>query len=125
MGIIGTGVDIIEIERIDRAVSRSGRFMDIVFTAGEREYFKSRGNKPCHIAGNFAAKEAVVKSLGTGFRGMRWQDIEITRDSLGKPLTLLHGEAAAAAERAGILAIRISISHSRDYAVAVAVAEGD
>lgn len=125
MAIINTGIDIIEIERIKNAVERSSKFLDKVFTHDENSYFKSRNNSVCHIAGTFAAKEAVSKALGTGFSVFGWKDIEVKRDSKGKPFVSLHGHAKELAFSAGIICIHISISHSRDYAVAVAVAEGD
>lgn len=125
MSIIGTGIDIVEISRISRALDRTARFLSRVFTSCEIEYFNSRGNSPGHIAGAFAAKEAVLKALGTGLRGMEWKDIEIVRDSAGKPGVNLYGGARALAEGSGIRKLHISISHERDYAVAQAVAEGD
>lgn len=124
MPIIGTGIDIIEISRIDRAVNRSSRFLDRVFTDREISYFKETGNKPCHIAGTFAAKEAVLKALGTGLKEMSWKDIEITRDSMGKPSVTLYKNAEIIALSIGIRQIHISISHGRDHAIAGAIAEG-
>lgn len=124
MMILGTGIDIIEIERIKNAINRNNKFLEKVFTSEEINYFISRNNNPCHIAGAFAAKEAVLKVLGTGLRDMEWRDIEIIRDSLGKPAVLLHRGAAHIAEEKGIKSVYISISHSRDYAIAQAIAEG-
>jgi len=125
MDIIGVGIDIIEIERIENALCRNARFLDRVFTPLEISYFKSRNDNACHIAGTFAAKEAVLKALGTGLRGIEWKDIEIKRDVSGKPAVFLYKNAALAAESAGIKNIHISISHSRDYALAQAIAEGE
>lgn len=125
MAILGTGIDIIEIQRIKKAVDRNGKFLNKVFTSGESDYFDSRRNNPCHIAGAFAAKEAVLKALGTGLRDIDWKDIEILRDTLGKPHVALYNSALVLASNLGIKNIHISISHSRDYAVAHAVAEGE
>lgn len=123
MAVLGIGIDIIEIERIDKAI-KNKRFKDRVFTEHEIEYFDSRGGSPCHAAGNFAAKEAVLKALGTGLSGIAWKDIEILRDRLGKPYVILHGSAKSIACAAGIREILLSISHSREYAIAQAAAEG-
>lgn len=123
--IKNTGIDIIEIERIKNAVSKRPRFMEKIFTEEEREYFSLRGNNICHIAGTFAAKEAVSKALGTGINRFDWNDIEIRRDKNGKPEAFLYGNAAGIAENKGIKHIHISISHSRDFAIAFAVAEGE
>ena len=124
MCIKGTGVDIIEIERIKKVVSSSNKFVSRVYTNSEIEYFNSRNSNPCHLAGTFAAKEAVLKALGTGLRDMDWKDIEIKRNSLGKPIVVLHGNAVVLANSLGIKKMHISISHSRDYAIAQATAEG-
>jgi holo-[acyl-carrier protein] synthase len=126
MAIVGTGIDIIEINRIGDIVEKSPRFLDRVFTPDEIEYFYSRGPlNPCHIAGTFAAKEAVLKALGTGLRGMRWKDIEISRKSSGKPGVILHGNAMVLAQKLNIYKMHISISHGKEHAIAQAVAEGE
>lgn len=125
MSIIGTGIDIVEISRIARVMDRTERFVSRVFTSSEIDYFNSRGNGPSHVAGAFAAKEAVLKALGTGLRGMEWKDIEIARDGNGRPDVNLYNGARTLAVGLGICKIHISISHERDYAVAQAVAEGD
>lgn len=123
MAVRGIGIDIIEIARVGRAM-KNQRFRDRVFTPKELEYFNSRGDNPCHSAGGFAAKEAVLKALGTGLSGIAWKDIEVLRDCSGKPYVILHNDARSIADAAGIRNIFISISHSRDYAAAQAVAEG-
>lgn len=125
MKIINTGIDIIEIERIRKAVDKNNKFLNKIFTNREKEYFMPKENNTSHIAGAFAAKEAVSKALGTGFCGVAWREIEIIRDSFGKPEVQLWGNAMDRALKAGIRKIHISISHSRDYAAAVAIAEGD
>lgn len=124
MAILGTGIDITEIDRIKKAVGRNSKFLDKVFTVSEIDYFTYKKGNPCHIAGNFAAKEAVLKALGTGLRDINWKDIEVSRDELGKPCVMLYNNAFVIAQKIGIERIHLSISHGRDYAVAQAVAEG-
>jgi len=118
----GIGVDIIEIERIKKAVEKSDRFVKRLFTENEIEYFKSKNMKAETIAGNFAAKEAIVKALGTGLRGFQWTDIEVLRDEFGKPVVHLQGGAKTVATDRGITEIMLSISHCKEYAVANGVA---
>jgi len=118
----GIGIDIIEIERIKDAILSKTRFKNRFFTEGEIAYCELHKSPWAHYAGRFAAKEAIVKALGTGFRGFKWQDIEIVKDELGKPKVVLHNQANKLAQEEGITEIMISISHSRDYAVANAVA---
>ena len=122
--VIGIGVDIIEIERVRRAVERHRGFVDRLFSAEEADYFKRRGLNISSIAGGFAAKEAVVKAMGTGFTVFGWKDIVIIKDCSGKPEVKLLGGAKHLCEYKGIEKILVSISHSRDYAVAQAVAVG-
>ena len=88
--IRGTGIDLIEIERIERIITRRGeKFLSRVFTPGEIEYSYRSGRPARHLAARFAAKEAVLKALGTGLRQVSWTDIEIQRDELGKPMVCL------------------------------------
>jgi holo-[acyl-carrier protein] synthase len=118
--MLGTGVDLIEIERVAGVLERHGeRFLRRVFTPGEIAY--CRGRAP-NLAARFAAKEAVMKSLGTGFRGVGWRDVEVVRAPSGAPSPRLHGRALRRAERLGVTEIAISLSHSRGFAVAFAVA---
>lgn len=118
----GIGTDIIEIERIELAISRSGQqFLDRVFTPAEQEYC---GGKVHCLAGRFAAKEAVLKALGTGLRGLRWTNIEVLPNYLGKPEVKLSERALELAESLDISKILVSISHDRGRAVAFAVAVG-
>ena len=121
--IAGIGTDIIEIDRIKKAIGQTPRFMMKGFTTKELEYFRMRCNAPETIAGNFAAKEAVSKALGTGFTKFGLLDIEILRDDLGKPIVFLHGEAKAIGKEKDIATIWVSISHCKAYATAYAVAE--
>lgn len=116
----GLGVDIIEISRIEKAISKKG-FVDRIFTTNEIIYFKEKNYNKFTIAGAFAAKEAVSKVLGTGIRGFNWTDIEIKRDELGRPTVTLFNNAQSIATEKGITNIDISISHCREYAVANAI----
>ena len=116
-----TGVDIVEIPRIKQAMERHGdRFIKRIYT--EREIAYCRG-RPAQFARRFAAKEAVMKALGTGTRGIRWRDIEIVRSNGVAPIVLLHGTAFARAERLGIEHLALSLSDSDEYAVASVVGE--
>ena len=119
----GIGTDIIEIERIELAISRSGQqFLDRVFTPAEQEYC---GGKIYCLAGRFAAKEAILKALGTGLRGLRWTNIEVLPNYQGRPEVRLSGGALEMAEAMEISKILVSISHDRGRAVAFAVAVGE
>ena len=118
--IFGVGSDLIEIARVLKACERE-TFSCRVFTENERrEAFGSEKR----LAGDFAVKEAVSKSLGTGFRGFGPKDIEVLRDDLGKPYVKLYGEAGRLAARQGIEGIFVSISNTGDHALAFAVAQG-
>ncbi len=119
--MLTTGVDIIEIPRIQQVLDRYGqRFLDRIFTADEIAY--CRGRAP-NLAGRFAAKEATMKALGTGVRGVGWKDIEVIRAESGAPSVKLHGRAKKRAERLQLGEISLSMSHSREYAVAFVVAQ--
>ena len=126
MDILGHGVDIIECPRMDKMLSRHGdRLLHRVFTEHEQAYCQKHKERIQHLAGRFAAKEAVIKALGTGMRGrMKWTDVQIANDDLGKPEIILSGESALLAERMGVAKILISISHTREHAVASAIALG-
>ena len=116
-----TGVDIIEITRIRRVADLYGdRFYGRVYTESETAY--CRGRAP-QLASRFAAKEAVMKALGTGARGVRWQDIEVVRERGQAPTIRLSGLALARAERLGIEHLAVSLSHSEQYAVAFVVGD--
>ncbi|MCH2502783.1 MAG: holo-ACP synthase [Dehalococcoidia bacterium] len=119
--MLTTGVDIIEIPRIKQVLDRYGqRFLNRVFTPDEIAY--CRGRAP-NLAGRFAAKEAAMKALGTGVRGVSWKDIEVIRADSGAPSLRLHGRAEKRAERLQVGEMSLSISHSREYAVAFVVAQ--
>ncbi len=114
------GVDIIEIQRVQRTLTRHGqRFLQRVYTPLEIGYCRGKVSR---LASRFAAKEATMKALGTGVRGVRWRDIEVIPNRRGKPLLYLHGGALARAREIGLASAEISLSHSRDYAVAFVIA---
>lgn len=123
--IIGVGTDIVEIRRIKNAMVANSRFLEKIFTTTELEYLTSRNLRPEYVAGRFAAKEAVAKALGTGFRGFDFKDIEIDRTTLGKPIVILKGKAKLIAKKEGKYNIHLSISHGEDSAVAYAIFEVD
>jgi holo-[acyl-carrier protein] synthase len=120
--MLSVGVDIIEIERIGRAISRwDGQFLRRVYT--EAELMLCRGRVP-ELAVRFAGKEAISKALGTGLFGVSWGEMEILADLRGKPLVYLHGRAAQRAAALGLTEFAISLSHSRDHAVAFVASSG-
>ena len=117
--MLSTGVDIIEIKRIAAVLERyADRFLHRIYTPGELEYCRRR---PSKLASRFAAKEATMKALGTGVRGVGWRDIEVVRAPSGAPSILLHGRALARAQRLGVVEISVSMSDSQDNAVAFVV----
>ncbi|MDR2754809.1 MAG: holo-ACP synthase [Planctomycetaceae bacterium] len=124
MTIIGIGTDIIECERVERMVRRHGsHFVDRVFTKREVQYCTDRKSSDQHFAGRWAAKESVLKALGTGWiSGIAWTDVEVLNESGGTPRVHLHGGAAQIAQEKQISEIQISISHCKSHAVAFAVA---
>lgn len=122
--IIGIGTDIIEIERIKQAVlAGEGRFASRVFTPGEIAYCQAKKNPYPSFAARFAAKEAVLKAVGCGFSGVRWQDIEVVKQD-GAPGIELRGRTLEIAREQGISRVMLSLAHSKSHAVAYAVALG-
>jgi holo-[acyl-carrier protein] synthase len=123
--IIGLGIDIAEIDRIEQAIARHGRhFLERVFTPREIEYAESHLKKAERYAGRFAAKEAAMKALGTGWRrGVRWVDIEVLRQDSGRPTLELRGAALEQAQQMGVKHISLSITHSGNLAVAEVIFE--
>lgn len=120
---ITTGIDVIEIERIEHAVTRWGeRFLHRIYTDAEIAYCRGRSQS---LAGRFAAKEAVSKALGVGIRTLRWVDIEILPDRRGKPHVYLRGKAADIAATQGLAHFDVSITHSKTDAIVVVVAWGN
>ena len=119
--IKGIGNDILEIDRIKSAIKKNSRFLTKIYTKSELDYYQAKGEKIETLAGMFCAKEAVSKALGTGFVSFAFTDIEILRASGGKPYVLLHNKAKVALTELGGFNINISISHSKNYAHAVAI----
>ena len=120
--LAGVGVDIVEIERMERAIARTPRILQRVFSDSERSYAKSKARPAVHYALFFAAKEAVLKTLGTGFTGMKFTDVEVDHDRFGKPLVLLHGHAQDVAREQGVVEVQLSLSYTHQVGVASAVA---
>lgn len=122
--IIGLGIDIVEVRRINRALQGSDSLVKRVFTDKELEYCSKRKNKYQHFAGRFAAKEAALKALGTGWQeGIRWKDVEIIPDDLGKPEVLFHRRAKEVFDQSGADRAVVTITHASEYAVAAVVIE--
>jgi holo-[acyl-carrier protein] synthase len=122
-GTVQMGVDIVQVERIRRVIKRSPAFVKRVFTQGERDYCDGATAPEYHYATRFAAKEAVVKALGTGFsNGIKPCDVEVTLTSKGRPVVKLHGAAARRARELGVLELPISLSYTHIEAVACAMA---
>jgi holo-[acyl-carrier protein] synthase len=124
MDIVGIGTDIVECLRIGRMVEQHGElFLTRVYTPREIRYCQARKHATEHFAGRWAAKEAIMKCLGTGWRrGLCWTDMEVRNDPQGKPLVALRGAAREQAEQLLISEILLSISHCRAYATAYAIA---
>ena len=123
--IVGTGVDLAEVPRIRQAVERYGRrFIERVFTTGEIAYVERKANRFERYAARFAAKEAGMKAIGTGWRrGVRWQDFEVANLPSGRPTLRLHGEAASVAENLGVRHIHLSLTHTAELAMAHVILE--
>lgn len=125
--VIGLGTDIIECSRIGEMIHKHGElFLNRVFTQHEIAYCSSRKTSNQHYAGRWAAKEAALKALGTGWaKGIQWTDIAVSHQLGGKPIITIDGVAAEIAKEQGIAEIMLSISHCRHYAVAYCIAVGD
>jgi holo-[acyl-carrier protein] synthase len=124
--IVGTGVDLAEVARIRDAVERYGqRFIGRIYTPGEIAYVERKANRYERYAGRFAAKEAGMKAIGTGWkRGVRWRDFEVANLPSGRPTLRLHGEAAKIAERMGVKSVQLSITHTAELGMAHVILEG-
>jgi holo-[acyl-carrier protein] synthase len=125
--IIGIGVDIVEVPRIQAVIDRHGEhFLRRVFTEQEVAYCRSGARPPERFAGRFAAKEAALKALGTGWQhGTSFREVEVTTDELGAPALRLSGHTLELSRTRGVLRWHVSLSHDRHYAVAQVVAEAD
>jgi len=123
--IVGTGIDIAEVPRIADSIARFGqRFLERVYTEGERRYCDSKANRVERYAARFAAKEAAMKALGTGWsRGVRWRDIEVARKPGSRPTIVFHGKAAEFAATLGAVNVALSLTHTADMAFAQVILE--
>ena len=123
--IVGIGTDLAEVPRIAQSLERFGeKFTGRIFTPAEIAYVESKGNKAERYAARFAAKEAGMKAIGTGWQyGVKWQDFEVTNLSSGAPTLLLHGKAAEFAARLGARHVHLSLSHARKLAMAIVILE--
>ena len=124
MDIIAHGIDLVDCPRIEQMIERHGeRFIKRVFTAAEQAYAGANKNEVEKLAGRFAAKEAILKLIGTGWRGkIAWTDIEIINNPAGQPEVTLGGEVRKIADKLGIKHISVSITHTANFAIASAVA---
>ena len=125
--ILGIGVDLCEVDRIEAAIARHGdRFLTRIYTPAERAYCESKLNRMERFAGRFAAKEAAMKALGTGWRrGVAWRDFEVTRAASGQPVIVLHGVAREIAEKLKVKRALVSITHVKSMAMAQVVMENE
>jgi len=120
--MVSVGVDVVEISRIAHALARWGdRFLRKVYTDAEIAYC---GDNVQELAARFAAKESISKALGTGIVGVTWREMEVVNEPSGKPAVRLHGRAREVARGLGLNAFALSLSHSRELAVAMVVADG-
>ena len=123
--IVGTGIDIAEVPRIEASIARFGnRFLHRIFTEAEIRYCESKANRVERYAARFAAKEAAMKAIGTGWNhGVTWRDVEICRQPGRRPTIAFHGKAAEFAAKLGAVHIALSLSHIREYAIAQVILE--
>jgi holo-[acyl-carrier protein] synthase len=123
--IVGTGIDIAEVPRIRQSIERfGGRFLERIYTAGEIRYCDSKANRAERYAARFAAKEAAMKALGTGWsHGVRWRDCEVVRLPGGRPSISFHGKAAEVAAKLGVKHAALSLSHTVEQAIAQVILE--
>ncbi len=125
--IVGTGIDITEVPRIAATIERFGRrFLQRVFSPDEIRYCESKANKAERYAARFAAKEAGMKAIGTGWRlGVTWQDIEVRRARGGRPTIAFHGKAAEFFTKLGAVRAHLSLTHTKEMAMAQVILESD
>jgi len=122
--IFGIGTDIIDIKRVERSVSKENGFKEKVFTQHEIDYCESLRSKYQNYAARYAAKEAFFKAIGTGWRGgLKFTEIEIVNDELGKPEILLHGKTKEFAQEKGFEKIHVSLTHLKEYANSIVIIE--
>ena len=125
--IVGTGIDIAEVDRIRQTVERFGRrFTERVFTADEIRYCESKANKIERYAARFAAKEAALKAIGTGWnRGVTWRDVEVRRSPGQRPTIVFHGRAGEFFAKLGAMRAHLSLTHTKEFAMALVILEGE
>jgi len=125
--IVGIGVDLCEVDRMEAAIARHGeRFLARIYTEAERAYCESKTNRMERYAGRFAAKEAAMKAIGTGWRrGVGWRDFEVVRTASGQPVIHFHGVARSIATQLGVTRALVSITHIRSLAMAQVVLEAE
>jgi len=123
--IVGTGIDIAEVPRLEQTIQRFGqRFLHRVFTESEIRYCESKANRIERYAARFAAKEAAMKALGTGWNhGVAWRDVEVCRQPGGRPTITFHGKAAEFAAKLGAVHVALSLSHTAQHAIAQVILE--
>ena len=123
--IVGIGTDLAEVSRIRDSIARFGdRFLNRIYTEGERAYSESKANAAERFAARFAAKEAGMKAIGTGWNfGVTWKDFEVVNERSGRPKLLLHGMAGQIAKKLGAEGISISLTHTKEMAFAVVILE--
>ena len=123
--IVGTGIDIAEVPRIAASIERFGnRFLQRIFTEGEIRYCESKANRVERYAARFAAKEAAMKAIGTGWsHGVAWRDIEVCREPRGRPTLTFHGKAAEFAAKLGVSHVALSLTHTAEHAIAQVILE--
>lgn len=123
--IVGTGIDIAEVPRVADSMKRFGdRFLNRVYTEAEIRYCDSKANRIERYAARFAAKEAAMKALGTGWaRGVTWKSVEVGRQPGGRPTILFHGKAAEFAQKLGVKHVALSITHTKEFAMAQVILE--
>ena len=124
--VVGIGLDLAEVDRIEAAIAKHGeRFLTRVYTEAERRYCESKSNKFERFAGRFAAKEAAMKAIGTGWkRGVAWRDFEVMRAPSGQPIIVFHGKAAEIANAMKVKKALVTITHSEKSAIAQVLLEG-
>ncbi len=123
MNLLGIGIDVVEVERIDSSIDEFGdKFLQRIFTKAEQDYCQSQKRSSIHFAARFAAKEAIAKAFGTGIgKEISWLDMEILRQPSGEPKVLMSGEGKKYAEKMKVADIKISLTHAEHYAAANAV----
>ena len=124
MDILGIGVDLVEVGRIEKAMARHEEFVSRIFSIRERKRCEDCARPARRYAACFAAKEAASKALGTGVKGFTWQEVEVLSDERGRPYLVLSGRAEEVAKSRGVEKMQVSISHTRDLAMAFAQAVG-